>query len=334
MSSVLLFLTANGVVDGLTKGDVVAMAIASEHRMGLRTGGMDQAASALSLKGSLLHLKFHPKLDTEPVPLPKGLAVVITNSLAPHSLTDSAPERYNLRVVEVLCASRLLLKAWGVAGARTTQAGEPGRIWLKETIDMLGKKGTDHELYQYALDTLPSVLGGSHVKEGWTRDEMIAASGMSADQFTQTYLDFVPIRAEKFKLLQRAEHTFAESLRVERFVALCNSAKGEATPEVAAELGALINGSHESLRDLFECTVPEVEALRDVCLKHGALGARQTGGGWGGAVISLLPIGEVAGFLDAVKRDYAPYAALSAAELEEAAFATLPGVGAGVYTVN
>lgn len=334
MSSVLLFLTANGVVDDVTKADVVAMAIASEHRMGLRTGGMDQAASALSLKSSLLHLSFHPKLDTEPVPLPDGLAVVITNSLAPHSLTDSAPERYNLRVVEVLCASRLLLKAWDMTAPRTTQAGEAGRIWLKETIDMLGKKGTASELYQHALDALPSALGGEHAKEGWTREEMIAASGMTAEQFTETYLDFVPVRAEKFKLLQRAEHTFAESLRVQRFVDLCNASEGTATPEVAAELGQLINGSHESLRDLFECTVPEVEELRDVCLKHGALGARQTGGGWGGAVISLLPVAEVPAFLEAVKRDYKPYTALSAEELEEAAFATLPGVGAGVYTVN
>ncbi|BEI81718.1 hypothetical protein CcaverHIS002_0208780 [Cutaneotrichosporon cavernicola] len=329
VSSVLLFLTANNLVDKVTKGDVVAMAIASEHRMGLRTGGMDQAASALSLKGSLLHLSFDPKLETEPVPLPSGLAVVITNSLAPHSLADSAPERYNLRVVEVLCASRLLLHAWGIDPPPSRQVGEDRRIWLKETLDMLGKKASYPELYQQALDALPSVLGAH--PEGWTQEQMVAVSGMRPGCFQKTYLDFVPVRAERFKLLQRAEHTFAESLRVERFVQLCKS-KNECK-EVGAELGQLINASHESLRDLFECTVPEVEALRDVCLRHGALGARQTGGGWGGAVISLLPVGEVAGFLEKVKRDYAPYASLSAEELDEAVFATLPGVGAGVYTV-
>lgn len=36
-----MFLTANGLTKGITKGDVVRLAIASEHRMGLRTGGMD-----------------------------------------------------------------------------------------------------------------------------------------------------------------------------------------------------------------------------------------------------------------------------------------------------
>lgn len=40
VASVIMFLAANGIT-GLTKGDVVKLAIASEHRMGLRTGGMD-----------------------------------------------------------------------------------------------------------------------------------------------------------------------------------------------------------------------------------------------------------------------------------------------------
>lgn len=35
-----MFLAANNIT-GLTKGDIVKLAIASEHRMGLRTGGMD-----------------------------------------------------------------------------------------------------------------------------------------------------------------------------------------------------------------------------------------------------------------------------------------------------
>lgn len=40
VASVIMFLAANSIT-GLTKGDVVKLAIASEHRMGLRTGGMD-----------------------------------------------------------------------------------------------------------------------------------------------------------------------------------------------------------------------------------------------------------------------------------------------------
>lgn len=324
VSSVIAFLAANDLTEGVTKGDVVAMAIASEHRMGLRTGGMDQAASALSLAGSLLHLSFHPKLDSSPLPLPSNLAVVITNSLAPHALCDSAPKRYNLRVVEVLCASRLLLHAWGIDCSE--KSGEDGRIWLREALDLLDKKSSEEELYKRALADLPSVLG----KEGgWTREEMVAASGMSAEDFEKTYLQFIPVKADKFKLFERAEHTFSESLRVTNFVKLCKQGG-----DVGEQLGELLNGSHQSLRDQFEATVPEVEELRDLCLKNGALGARQTGGGWGGAVISLVRIEQVPTFLEKVKAGYKAYDGLSQEELDEAAFATLPGVGAGIYKVE
>jgi galactokinase len=62
--------------------------------------------------------------------------------------------------------------------------------------------------------------------------------------------------------------------------------------------------------------------------------AKSSGGGWGGAVISLVPISEAESFLNRVKKQYGPYQGLSEAKLDEAAFVTLPGSGAGVYVVN
>jgi galactokinase len=248
--------------------------------------------------------------------------------MAPHALADSAPERYNLRVVEVLCASRLLLHAWGVDAAKGV-SGEQGRIWLRQALEMLGRQGSDAEVYQHALDAVPSVLGVH--PQGWTRDDMVQASGLPADDFEKTYLDFVPVRAERFQLAKRAQHTFEESLRVPRFTALC---EGAGSPDVAKELGDLLNASHISLRDLFDATVPEVENLRDLCLANGALGSRQTGGGWGGAVISLLPVDEVPGFLERITQQYEPFTKLSSEQLKDAAFATLPGCGAGIYAID
>ena len=96
-----------------------------------------------------------------------------------------------------------------------------------------------------------------------------------------------------------------------------------------AKLGQLINESHESCRDIYECTVPQTDRLQEVCLAQGALGARQTGGGWGGAVISLVPVSQVTEFLTKINAAYKPFEGLSEAEVDEAAFATLPGSGAG-----
>jgi galactokinase len=53
------------------------------------------------------------------------------------------------------------------------------------------------------------------------------------------------------------------------------------------ELGRLLTDGHASLRDDFECSVPEADALVSAAVAEGAYGARLTGAGWGGSVIML-----------------------------------------------
>lgn len=53
-------------------------------------------------------------------------------------------------------------------------------------------------------------------------------------------------------------------------------------------LGILMNESHASMRDDFEITVPKVDALVEDAVKLGALGARQTGGGFGGCIVACI----------------------------------------------
>jgi galactokinase len=55
------------------------------------------------------------------------------------------------------------------------------------------------------------------------------------------------------------------------------------------ELGRLLIEGHESLRRDFESSCPEADYLVESAMQHGALGARLTGAGWGGAVVVLLP---------------------------------------------
>jgi galactokinase len=56
-----------------------------------------------------------------------------------------------------------------------------------------------------------------------------------------------------------------------------------------AELGRLLTAGHASLRDDYECSVPEADALVGGAVDRGAFGARLTGAGWGGSVIVLAP---------------------------------------------
>ena len=47
-----------------------------------------------------------------------------------------------------------------------------------------------------------------------------------------------------------------------------------------------------------------------------------------------MPVSKAQSFLEEIKRRNPPYQGLSAATIDEAAFATLPGSGAGIYVVN
>ena len=55
------------------------------------------------------------------------------------------------------------------------------------------------------------------------------------------------------------------------------------------EVGRLFVASHTSLRDDYEVSCRELDLVVDTALQFGALGARMTGGGFGGSAIALVP---------------------------------------------
>jgi galactokinase len=61
-----------------------------------------------------------------------------------------------------------------------------------------------------------------------------------------------------------------------------------------AGAGALMTASHASLRDDYEVSVPEVDALvESLTARPGVFGARMTGGGFGGSVVALCRPGAL-----------------------------------------
>lgn len=56
----------------------------------------------------------------------------------------------------------------------------------------------------------------------------------------------------------------------------------------AASVGDLLDASHASMRDDFEISVPELDTAVEAAQAAGAVGARMTGGGFGGAAIALV----------------------------------------------
>ncbi|NYE21457.1 galactokinase [Microbacterium immunditiarum] len=54
-------------------------------------------------------------------------------------------------------------------------------------------------------------------------------------------------------------------------------------------IGDLLLASHASMRDDFEISIPELDNAVEIAVAAGAIGARMTGGGFGGAAIALVP---------------------------------------------
>jgi galactokinase len=73
----------------------------------------------------------------------------------------------------------------------------------------------------------------------------------------------------------------------------------------ARAIGDLLVASHASMRDDFEISVPELDTAVEAALAAGALGARMTGGGFGGAAIALIDADAVETVSDAVNAAFA-----------------------------
>ena len=54
-------------------------------------------------------------------------------------------------------------------------------------------------------------------------------------------------------------------------------------------MGTLMKASHASLRDDYEVSCAELDAAVESLIASGAVGARMTGGGFGGSAVALLP---------------------------------------------
>ena len=117
-------------------------------------------------------------------------------------------------------------------------------------------------------------------------------------------------------LRRRARHVVTEIARVHAAVDALR--RGDLD-----RLGAAMTASHASLRDDFEVSCAELDTAVDAALGAGALGARMTGGGFGGSAIVLAPAAALDEVAAAVRT-----AAAAAGHPAPRRFTTTPSAGA------
>ncbi|KAK8149637.1 galactokinase [Beauveria asiatica] len=342
-ASALAVMTANSRAP-VDKKELTELAIVSERSVGVYSGGMDQAASVLSELGSALFVSFSPRLDAKPVKFPHTnpeLGFVIAQSFVTSTKHDTAPTRYNLRVVECSLAAGYLNTVLNPPGTTLPLDAGPLRTSLKGFHDVFAAKyltGIDPEeqlqrLIRLTEETLTQ-------EEGYTREELalilkdsVAAdlANMAAEQgssaavgiedgnpianLEKRYMSKFTVRAERFKIRQRALHVFSEALRVMQFLKLLESTD-PASADVNQKLGNLMNATQESCRELYECSSPEIDDICRIARSAGAYGSRLTGAGWGGCTVHLVPVDKIDAVKEALEKEY--YAARHLTEEQKA----------------
>ena len=107
-------------------------------------------------------------------------------------------------------------------------------------------------------------------------------------------------------VLNRASHAVYENARTIEAVKVLN--KGD-----IAAFGKMMNESHISLRDLYEVTGAELDALAESAWQvEGVLGSRMTGAGFGGCTVSIVHKDAVENFKEAVGKEYTKRTGLTA----------------------
>ncbi|MFH9571770.1 galactokinase [Streptomyces sp. NPDC017230] len=122
--------------------------------------------------------------------------------------------------------------------------------------------------------------------------------------------------ADDEEVLRLVRHVVTEDARVERVVSLLESGDTRA-------IGPVLVEGHTSLRDDFRISCPELDLVVDTALASGALGARMTGGGFGGSAIVLAEAADVDAITKAVEEAFA-----SAGFTAPRVFEAVPSAGA------
>lgn len=146
----------------------------------------------------------------------------------------------------------------------------------------------------------PHVLADGHYARRREACESAAATlGVPALRDIEVSgLDAALARLSDPEQVRRVRHVVTENARVLDAVAALEASEWET-------FGQLLTASHASMRDDYEITVPTVDLAVEVALTQGAIGARMTGGGFGGTVIAVLPTARLDAFAAALEVAYA-----------------------------
>lgn len=139
---------------------------------------------------------------------------------------------------------------------------------------------SDHGLVLLVIDTRAKheLVDGEYADR--RRSCEAAADALQVASLRNATLDQVSTLSDPV-LRRRAHHVVSEIQRVLDVADILRAGRPD-------DIGAFLTSSHESLRDDFEVSCAELDVTVDEAVAGGALGARMTGGGFGGSALALV----------------------------------------------
>jgi galactokinase len=148
----------------------------------------------------------------------------------------------------------------------------------------LGLNAASLEILVLDTKTPHALVDSEYADRRATCEEAAALLGVTALRDVDD-LDAALAQLPDPVMQRRLRHVVTENARVVR------AAQTLRAGDVPG-LGPLLNASHASMRDDFEITVGTVDLAVEAAREAGAIGARMTGGGFGGCIIALVGAGE------------------------------------------
>lgn len=318
----------------MSKRKVAEFTCKCERYVGTMSGGMDQAISIMGEMGVAKLIEFNPVRASDVV-LPEGVTFVVANSLAESNKAETAAGKYNMRTIECRLAAILMAIRLGHPKDQAV------KIQTLKEIEMDLKQNPKHD--EGSGDQSMTQVVHELLHEGrYEGKEVEEATGFSLEAIlgdTSTVKDVIEFAQSKggFKLRDRACHVYSESARVYQFQRVCQQATGSAD-EKFTMLGKLMNSSHKSCSELYECSCEELEELVKDCMEAGAIGSRLTGAGWGGCTVSLVKDDDLGGFIDKLRSTFFAKrirdGTLKEENFEQACFASKPSSGGALMKLD
>lgn len=188
----------------------------------------------------------------------------------------------------------------GIMDQMAVAAGEPGHALLLDCRNLASRTvalPADWAVMIVQSGVRRGLVDGHY--NARRADCEVAAAALGVSSLREASLPQVEAAALDPVVRRRARHVVEEIGRTQQAVAAIEAADLPA-------LGRILAASHASLRELFEVSVPPVDDLVGVLQRAigDAGGARMTGGGFGGAVVAVLPAALTLQVQAAVLADY------------------------------